>query len=145
VDGLVARAFHLQSEIGARLDSIADIALQISALAGIVMFRRGFIVQHGLPLLLLVSLYGTETLLALARYRRISSFHTYLCRIAAYAQGIFILTLFFHGFDQRFFQPMIGIGILASLEETIIVGVLPEWTPDVRGLYWVLKRRRTSE
>ena len=37
----------------------------------------------------------------------------------------------------------IGVGVLtlATAEECALLWLLPEWTPDVRGLYWILKER----
>jgi hypothetical protein len=33
---------------------------------------------------------------------------------------------------------------VAYLENFVLLAVLPEWTHDVRGLYWVLRARRRS-
>ena len=37
-------------------------------------------------------------------------------------------------------------GIAASLEELLLIGLLPTWRADVRGVYWVLRdgRERAS-
>ncbi len=39
LDGLIARAFKIQTEFGARLDSIADIGTYILAIVGILIFK----------------------------------------------------------------------------------------------------------
>ena len=35
-----------------------------------------------------------------------------------------------------------SLSILSNIEELIIVALLPTWTSDVRGLYWILERQR---
>ncbi len=37
---------------------------------------------------------------------------------------------------------LVYLALLGSIEELIIVALLPTWTSDVRGLYWVLERQR---
>ena len=33
---------------------------------------------------------------------------------------------------------------MATLEEFILMWLLPEWTADVRGVYWILAQRRET-
>ena len=76
------------------------------------------------------------------RYHRLSSFHTYLVRITAYLQGVFFLGLFFWGYQAWLFYGMWVVACAGQAEEWVLLALLPEWTHDVRGLYWVLKARR---
>jgi cardiolipin synthase len=39
LDGLIARAFNLQTEIGARIDSLVDIGTYILAIMGVFIFK----------------------------------------------------------------------------------------------------------
>lgn len=142
VDGLIARGFHLESKLGAFLDSMADMSLHLTTLIALVVFQRPFIWDHHLTLLLVVGLYFGVMGLALWRYGRISSFHTYLCRITAYAMGIFVLSLFLFGFVAWLFYLAATIAVLGYLEEFALLAVLPVWESDVRGLYWVLQKKR---
>src|SRR5260221_7101479 len=43
LDGLIARAFHLTSKLGATLDSIADILTMLIGLVGVVVFQKQFV------------------------------------------------------------------------------------------------------
>ena len=38
-DGWISRRFNQQTQIGARLDSLADIGMYITALGGIIVFK----------------------------------------------------------------------------------------------------------
>lgn len=139
VDGLLARSLRLQSPFGAALDSTADILVTIIGATGTITMQWPFVVAHAWQLEVLAALFIGEVLIALARYRRLSSFHTYLVRVSAYAQGAFLLGLFFWGYSAFLFYFMWIVSCLGQLEEWALLAVLPAWRSDVRGLYWVLK------
>ena len=141
-DGLLARSLRLQSASGAALDSKADNLVTIIAGIGTITMQWPFVTAHAWQLGLMVMLFAGEVLTSWARYGRLSSFHTYLVRASAYAQGAFLLTLFFRGYSAPLFYVMWIVFCVAELEEFAILAILPEWRSDVRGLYWVLKARR---
>jgi CDP-diacylglycerol--glycerol-3-phosphate 3-phosphatidyltransferase len=139
LDGVLARAFQLNSELGALLDSTADMLTTLCALFGIWRFERAFVTEHAAPLLLILTLYVGEGIAAFFRYGRISSFHTILARVAAYLQGIFIMCLFLWGYSDWVFTPMVLLSVISLTEELILLALLREWRPDVRGLWWLLR------
>jgi phosphatidylglycerophosphate synthase len=141
-DGLIARHYHLESKLGAALDSTADLVLTLTAVYGMVVLQPAFVAGHLVALGIVASLYAGQVVLALLRYRRLSSFHTYATRASAYAQGVFFVGLFFYGYMPWLFYTAWVVSCVAYLEEWMIVAVLPRWTHDVRGLYWVLKARK---
>ena len=140
LDGLVARIFHLRSPLGARLDSTADMIVFVIALLGLSIFQAAILAEHWMPLGLIIALYAIEAAGALWRYGKISSFHTILVRITAYAQGIFVMALFLWGYVPWALYVTTAISVLAYAEEIILVFLLPEWARDVRGIHWVLSR-----
>jgi CDP-diacylglycerol--glycerol-3-phosphate 3-phosphatidyltransferase len=144
LDGLIARTFNLRSQLGAFLDSIADILVQFTAIGGLWVFHRQVVESHQLILLTAVAMYLGQMIVSLLRYGRISSFHTILIRIAAYAQGIFFVSLFFWGYTPTVFYAAAIMLISALAEEFVLLYLLPEWTADVGGLYWVLYRNQSS-
>jgi phosphatidylglycerophosphate synthase len=143
-DGWIARAWSLESQLGARLDSLADTALMFVAVYGIWAFHRDVVTGHAVACSLAIGLWALENLLAFLRYGRLSSFHTYLSKLAANVLGVFIGILFVFGFVPWLFYVAIGSTILASLEEFALLAVLREWRADVQGLWWVLRERRAS-
>jgi CDP-diacylglycerol--glycerol-3-phosphate 3-phosphatidyltransferase len=140
-DGFVARRFHFETTLGAFLDSIADWALTFAWIFGVWVFHRDVVTSNAILCGTAVGLWVLEDLVALLRYRRLSSFHTYLSKIAANALGIFIGVLFVIGYYPWLFHLAIGLTILSSVEELALVGVLREWRTDVRGLAWVLRQK----
>lgn len=144
VDGAIARAFKLQSQRGAFLDSTADVLNTAAALVGLICLHWPFVAEHRWALLLVAGLYVGEVTAALWRYGRVSSFHTYLARAAAYAQGIFVMSLFFLGYSGWLFYTTVVFSVVAYVEEILLLYLLPRWTSDVRGLFWALTRRRAG-
>lgn len=142
LDGLIARIFHLRSQLGARLDSIADMIVFAITLIGLYQFERPVLIEHWKPLAAVIGLYVVEVIGALVRYGRISSFHTVLVRISAYAQGIFVMSLFLWGYVAWILYTMTVVTLIAYAEELVLLALLPQWTADARGIYWVLSKER---
>jgi len=138
-DGLIARAFGLTSAFGARLDSLADVATTAVGTLGVLVFQQPFLTHHALGLLVIIGFYAVEVLASLWRYGRVSSFHTFLARIAALMGGTFVMTLFFFGYHEWLFELAVAAYILSLSEEMVLIYLLPRWRSDVRGVYWVLR------
>jgi CDP-diacylglycerol--glycerol-3-phosphate 3-phosphatidyltransferase len=143
-DGLVARLFHLQSKLGALLDSVADTLLVFVSIYGIWVFHRDVISHHAVECGVMVGAWVLENIASLLRYGRLSSFHTYLSKIAGYVLGIFVGVLFVFGFHPWLLHAAVAVSVLGNLEELVLLVLLPEWRSDVRGLAWVLRERRTG-
>ena len=141
LDGLIARTFHLTSKLGASLDSIADLLTMCVALIGVWVFQRPFVSAHYPEMLLLMVFYGAEAIASLARYGKVSSFHTLLDRFAAYMAGIFVMSLFLWGYYGWLFHLTVFMFIVGLSEEMALIYLLPEWRSDVGGIYRVLRSR----
>lgn len=141
-DGLIARAFHLESRLGAMLDSVADTGLMFVALYGVWTFHPEVLSEHAWLCGTAVCLWLVEDLAALVRYRRLSSFHTYSSKLVANLLGFFVGWLFLFGFVPWMLYVAAGASIVASLEELALIVLLPRWRADVRGLWWVAREKR---
>lgn len=139
-DGLVARVFRLQSAIGAMLDSAADAAVLLAAVIGIFAFHADVWHQHRIACTLLAGAWLCVCVAAVLRYGKLSSFHTYASKAAGYGLGFFLGVLFLFGFVDWLFRAAVILGVASSLEELILVCLLPKWRADVRGIWWVFKR-----
>ena len=141
-DGLIARAFQLQSKLGALLDSVGDTLLLFASCYGIWVFHPDVVHDHALAAGLVIGAWLLENAAALMRYGRLSSFHTYLSKVAGYLLGIFVGVLFVFGFHPWLLCAAVGASVFGNLEELVLLGLLPEWRADVRGVIWVLRERR---
>jgi CDP-diacylglycerol--glycerol-3-phosphate 3-phosphatidyltransferase len=142
LDGLLARRFRVESPFGAYLDSTADTLVFLAAGAGVAVFYPDFVVDNVVMLGAVLAAWLFENAVALVRYGRLSSFHTYLSRAAAVALGLFVVELFAFGPSLRLLSVAAALVFVATLEELALIWLLPQWTSDVRGLYWVLKGPR---
>jgi len=144
-DGMIARAWRLETELGAKLDSLGDLGTYALAVLGMAVFERPFIGAHAVAFALMVGFYLAPQVLCLCRFRRPISLHLYSSKATGYAQGIFFGLYFLVAYLPLAFYGMIGVSVLNNLEELIVLGILPENRTDARGLYWVLRDRNCPE
>lgn len=140
VDGFLARRFKVTSILGARLDSIGDDLTIVAGLAGLLVARSDFIRTEMEIITVLFGLFAIQLASSLVRYRKISSFHTYLAKTAAVVTGVFMMSMFF--LDEPNYPLFYAASLTTAIElieEVILVFVIPEWRANVKGLYWVLK------
>jgi cardiolipin synthase len=142
LDGWIARRFHLETEFGARLDSLADIATSLTALLGFVILEQAFVSAHRVAFASLLVFNLTPQAVCLARFRRPTSLHLYSSKVMGYLQGFFILGYFMAGYRPWFFYLMITASLLAYTEALLILLIIPRLRSNVRGLYWVLSAAR---
>lgn len=146
IDGYLARKCKAVSILGSRLDSIGDDLTVLAAVIGLFVFKSEFINKEFVILMMLFFLYAFQTLFALIRYRKISSFHTYLAKSAAILQGAFFILIFLLP-EPLYFLFYIAAAVtgIELTEEIILVALLPRWEANVKGLFWVLKREKHSK
>ncbi len=140
-DGAIARRYGLTSKLGALLDSVADLLLFFVTCFGVWKFFPQLVKAHALILGLLVGIWATELGIAMLRYRRPSSFHTYASKLAAYLLAISVVVLFVWNRPTPLIPVAVVMSIAANLEELLILWRLPTWQSDVRGIYWVMRER----
>ncbi|HMR19625.1 MAG TPA: CDP-alcohol phosphatidyltransferase family protein [Sphingobacterium sp.] len=141
LDGLIARAFQLQTELGARLDSLADIGTYIMAFSGMTLLEWDFVTTYRWEFILLISMWILPQLIALLRFRRFPSFHLYSNKITGYIQGIFIFTYFLFGLHQGYFYFMLAFSCLAYLEELLLIILLPELRSNLKSIFVVFSKK----
>lgn len=143
LDGYLARKFRVTSILGARLDSISDDLTVLAAFSGLIVVHPQFLLKQWWVITLLLILFLVQLACAYIRYQRVTSFHTYIAKMAAVLQGIFLCAMFFLDEPlQLLFYLAAGTTGLGLIEETIMIFVLPTWKADVRGLYWAMRERQ---
>ncbi len=142
LDGLIARKFNMMTNIGAKLDSIADLGTYILAFIGIYCFKAKEFQPHILSFSIFIGLFIVCNLLALLKFKKFPSLHLYSWKIGGYIQGIFFFCLFVFGFNTIFYYVMLVWGILAFLEHIYVQLLLKEMRSNAKGLYWVIRDHR---
>ena len=142
IDGYLARKYEVASVFGSILDSVSDDLTIAAAIIGIALVNPEFLRKELAFVLIQVVLFATQIGFALFRYRKISSFHTYLAKFVPVFQGIF-LVLFYWLTEPVYalFYFVSALTILDLLEEIALVLIIPKWETDIKGLYWVIKKR----
>jgi CDP-diacylglycerol--glycerol-3-phosphate 3-phosphatidyltransferase len=146
VDGYLARKYKVTSRFGSRLDSIGDDLTIAAAIIGLFVIKPEFISSQIVVVCILLILFVLQNIFAYVRYRRQTSFHTYIAKAAAVLQGFFMLCIFFLP------QPVLILFYIAALttiidliEEIILISMLPKWQSDVKGVYWVLRKKKKKK
>jgi len=141
IDGFLARKYKVASVMGAKLDSIGDDLTVVVGMIGLLVIKPDFIREQKVLLIILFSLFLIQSVYALIRYRKLTNFHTRLAKLAALLQGVFLILSFFTREPVLIlFYIAAFITFLELIEEIVLVGLLPEWEANVKGLYWVRKR-----
>lgn len=145
IDGFLARKFQVASVLGAKLDSVGDDLTVLLGAIALFVFKYEFIKEQLPWLLLLLVLFIIQAGSAFLKYGTFTSFHTYMAKLAAVAQGCFLILAFFmHEPSLFFFYLAITLTALDLIEETIIVYILPRPAQNVKGLYWVMRQRKAD-
>lgn len=142
LDGWIARAFHLETELGARLDSFADIGTYIMAFSGMIILEGPFVNEHALAFSFVIGMYALPQIISLIRFRRPTSFHLYSSKTLGYIQGIFIFTYFVFGYTPWYFYFMVTASCVVYAEALVIVLSIPALRSNVKGIYFMLKENK---
>ena len=141
-DGFIARKFNLETDFGARLDSMADNLTYVAAFTGIYMFKLEEFLPHITSFLIYIGLLILAMMFSLIKFGRFPSLHLYSWKTGGYIQGAFFIILFSYGFITPFYYFMITWGIISALEHITIQMIIPQMRSNAKGLYWVLKEKK---
>jgi len=145
IDGYLARKYKVVSVMGAKLDSLGDDLTVIVGVIGLVVLRPNFISRELMWLVAIFILFIIQVISAFIRYGAVTSFHTYLAKLAAILQGIFLILAFFMPDPVRIlFYIAVVITALDLIEEIVLTFLLPKWQANVKGIYWALKQNPNS-
>ncbi|MGB5553657.1 MAG: CDP-alcohol phosphatidyltransferase family protein [Flavobacteriaceae bacterium] len=142
IDGFLARKLKISSARGSQLDSMGDQITLVVGLVGLWLFENQFMRDNMLLITIAFVPYIIQMLIAFKKYGKATAFHTYLAKISALLQGIFILYTLFFGPMYWLFHIMIFTGILETIEEISLIFMYGVWVKDVKGIYWALKDER---
>ncbi|EMR02020.1 CDP-alcohol phosphatidyltransferase family protein [Cesiribacter andamanensis] len=137
LDGVVARLLNMESDRRAKLDTLGDILYLLTGLVGYYTFAPEHFLKNILLIGLVLGLYLLQFILALSKWGKPSSYHTWLAKLAAIFQVAFFVWMFFVGPHPFFFYAAAGISLLDALEDILITLSLKERRSHIRGLFWL--------
>ncbi|MFA6086315.1 CDP-alcohol phosphatidyltransferase family protein [Mucilaginibacter sp.] len=142
IDGYLARKYKVTSVFGSILDSVSDDLTIAAAIIGITLVNPEFLKKELVLVAIQVVLFVTQIGFALSRYGKISSFHTYLAKFVTVFQAIFMVLFYWLPEPvYALFYLVSALTILDLMEEIALVLIIPKWETDIKGLYWVIKKR----
>jgi cardiolipin synthase (CMP-forming) len=144
LDGWIARHFNQITEIGEKIDGLADNGTYILAISGILIFKWSNFQPHAVSFFIFLGLFFISRLYFLFKFGKLHGFHAYSGKIGGYIHGSFFMTLFVFGFYEWFYYIMIFSGYIICMENLLIVYFLKECRSNVKGLYWLLRERKMS-
>lgn len=142
IDGYLARKLKITSPRGSQLDSFGDQITLIIGLIGLFYFETDFIIKNLFLILIVFVPYILQMLMAYFKYGKATAFHTYLAKLSAVFQSLFILWALFFNPEYVLFYTMIIIGLVETFEEIILIYMYENWAADVKGIYWALRDKR---
>jgi CDP-diacylglycerol--glycerol-3-phosphate 3-phosphatidyltransferase len=145
IDGFLARKLKITSARGSQLDSFGDQLTLIMGVTGLFFFERAFMLENLTLILVAFIPYIVQMIIAFRKYGKATAFHTYLAKLSALTQGVFILWLLFFGPVYWLFYFMIVLGLLETIEEIALIYLYDEWVAGVKGYYWALRDKRRLE
>lgn len=145
IDGFLARRYKATSILGSKLDSIGDDLTILAAATGLGVWHFDFVREQKLVLIILLVLFLVQLGLSIYRYRKFSTFHTYLAKAAAVITAAFLLSVFFFKeINYPLFYFAAGVTAIELIEEIILAAILREYRSNIKGLYWVLRGRKST-
>ena len=142
IDGFLARKLKITSPRGSQLDSFGDQITLIIGLIGLFNFETNFIKTNLVLILIAFIPYILQMIIAYFKYGKSTAFHTYLAKLSAMLQSLFILSSLFFNPEYALFYIMIIIGLLETFEEITLIFMYDNWASDVKGIYWALRDKR---
>ena len=141
LDGLLARLLDQKSELGARLDSVADLVMYGLLLGGLAVLE-GEVLLGEWPWIALVPLtYAASWILSLAKFRQMPSYHTLTARASYFlvigaTAGLLALDLVWP------VRLAAGAVAVTNLEAVAITLVLESPRSDMASVFTALRDER---
>jgi CDP-diacylglycerol--glycerol-3-phosphate 3-phosphatidyltransferase len=143
LDGFLARRLGATSHLGARLDSWADCATFLALPVCLWRLRPDVVRAEAWFLGALLALYAAAVAFGCLKFRRLTSYHSWLSKAAAVVGAVVAVALFAGapGWWVRVATPLIGLSLV---EEMLITALLPRWRADVPSVFHALRLERPS-
>jgi len=144
IDGPIARRFNAVTALGSKLDSYGDVVLIGTALFCIWRVHPEVIARFWIPLVTVGFTQVSSWVISIARFGRMTCYHSYVAKVWALIIFIAIVSLFAFNYAGIFFWLAVIVGIVSNLEDIAITLILPRYSCDVLTIGEALKLRRQS-
>jgi CDP-diacylglycerol--glycerol-3-phosphate 3-phosphatidyltransferase len=139
LDGYFARRLHQTTELGARLDSWADMLTYAVMILGLYFIWPQLFFEQIIYICLAALSYILPVLLSLYRFAVFPSYHTWGAKLTAVliAPAYYLLVLYEY---QTFFQLVILFHLLVAVEEMAITLILKRPKTNIHSIFQLRDR-----
>jgi CDP-diacylglycerol--glycerol-3-phosphate 3-phosphatidyltransferase len=142
VDGYLARRLSWQSELGAKLDSWGDFATYVTVPLGAWWLWPDVLRREAIFVWIAIAAYIVPLVVGFAKFRRLTSYHTWAAKVSAVVMGISALLLFLTDIAWPFRVAAV-FQALEALEEIAITFTLPKRQSNIPS-FWHARREITA-
>ena len=142
LDGFLARKLNASTNLGAKLDSIGDMAIYFSVPLCAWWLWPDLVRQEAFYFILTVSAYAIPPFAGLLKFRKLISYHTLSAKIAAYIMCTAILIVFLSE-NTLMFRFAAVFQSLVACESIMITLWLPSLRNNVKSIWHVYRRLNT--
>lgn len=143
IDGPLARWLDQRSDIGARLDSLADVLLGLSLVIGAFILSSDMLRGEILTVSIAIVSYIAAALFGFWKFGQVPSFHTYSAKVTHFLVAVAGISLVLHWSVWPLRIAALAI-VLTNIESIAISWHLVEWRSDVPTLFRLLKENGPS-
>jgi len=143
LDGYFARKLNQVTDLGARLDSFADLATYAIMIVGLYLVWPQIFIQQKPFLFAAMLSYMLPQILAFIRFGSLPSYHTWGAKLAAVFIAPAYYLLIITG-NQLFFRGVILFHIFVAIEEVAITIILKQAKTNVGSIVSLLGSKKNK-
>ncbi|MCJ7599923.1 MAG: CDP-alcohol phosphatidyltransferase family protein [Desulfobulbaceae bacterium] len=141
LDGYFARKYQQVTELGARLDSLGDMAIYLIVPLSVWWLWPQIIIREAQYVSTALISFIIPVVVGYAKFRCLTSYHTRGAKLSAVLLSSSILLMLLGGPAWPFHIATV-IFVMAEVEELCITALLPRWQADVPSVFHALRIRR---
>ena len=140
LDGYLARRLKQSTSLGAQLDSWGDFLTVLVYPGAAALLQPALLNKNALWVSVAAVSYLAPIAIGFLKYGRLTSYHTRLMSLTAYAMGAAAVA-FLAGWSDLPLRAACLVLLVAAVEEIAITATLPAWQANVRDLKQALVLR----
>lgn len=137
LDGLIARLTGQVTRFGAVLDSWADMITYLTVTLSAWWLWPDIVRREGIYVGMLIASYLLPVIIGFMKFGSLTSYHTWMVKLAAASVGLSFYLLFLGGIALPFHIASV-LCILAATEEIVITVISAEMPSNVRSVWDVI-------
>ena len=143
-DGYLARRLGQESSTGARLDSLADNLLLVSAMAWIELLHPEILSQNTVLVVATFAMYLASLSVGLIKFHQLGNLHLYSSKVAGGALYSFAVITLITGVYEPVLFWVAAAAFMVSSTETLLAQLLLSTVDEDMGSIFLARQRRAD-